>query len=224
MKVPGSLIAASSVSASAIVGDGCVIGHPKESRLRHYLEGAKEVGRGDPVVVGERCLIFNHVILYEGVQIGNDCVVEDRVRIGYDCRIDERCRLMYGAYLCDRVEIAPDTRIAGFVCDGSLIGARSTMMGSLVHEYSRPHADWWLVDEESPTVEEDSIIGYGAQVVGGVRVGPRAYVAAGSVVSRDVPPEHVVTGVNVCTPASAWSGRRLQELIRHWADPPGQSI
>jgi hypothetical protein len=36
------------------------------------------------VVIGERCMIFNQVIIYEGVDIAPDCVVEDRVRIGFE--------------------------------------------------------------------------------------------------------------------------------------------
>ncbi|HYS38533.1 MAG TPA: hypothetical protein VEO01_23185, partial [Pseudonocardiaceae bacterium] len=60
------------------------------------------------------------------------------------------------------------------------------------------------------------VVGYGARVIGGVRVGPRSYVAAGAIVTRDVPPEHVVTGVNIQTPAARWTGRRLQDLIGNW--------
>lgn len=35
----------------------------------------------------DRCMIFNAVILYEGVELGVDCVVEDRVRLGYDSTV-----------------------------------------------------------------------------------------------------------------------------------------
>jgi acetyltransferase-like isoleucine patch superfamily enzyme len=143
-------------------------------------------------------------------------VVEDRVRVGYDSSVGDRTRLVYGAYVCDRVTIGADARVAGLVCDGSVIGDGSTVMGRLVHEYTRPHEDWWEVDEEPPVIEADTVVGYGAHVVGGVRIGPRSYVAAGAVVTRDVPPEHVVTGVNVLTPASEWNGEILKGLIRHW--------
>lgn len=222
MNAPSGLVASVIVASSAIIGENCTLGYPKEARLRAFQEAAGRVEPGSPVVIGERCLVFNQVVFYEGVQVGDDCVVEDRVRIGYDSRIGPRCRIVYGAYLCDRVEIGADARVAGFVCDGSTIGAGATVMGNLVHEYTRPHEDWWLVDEEPPVVEDDSVVGYGAHVVGGVRIGPRSYVGAGALVSRDVPPEHVVTGVNVCTPISAWPGRRLKALIRHWQSVPSQ--
>jgi acetyltransferase-like isoleucine patch superfamily enzyme len=199
------------VGADTVIGEHCTLGYPKEARLRE-----RSTSPGEGVGIGARCLIFNQVVLYEGVQIGDDCVIEDRARVGYNSRIGAGTRVLYGAYLCDRVVIGCRARIAGFVCDGSLIGDRSTVMGELVHEYTQPHRDWWAVDEPSPVVEADSIVGYGARVIGGVRVGPRSYVAAGVVVTKDVPAEHVVTGVNVQTPAVQWPGRRLQSLIRYW--------
>jgi acetyltransferase-like isoleucine patch superfamily enzyme len=203
------------VPTSTVIGEHCTLGFPKEARLRQH-QATGVMAALAPVVLGERCLVFNQVVIYEGVHIGNDCVIEDRVRIGYDNRIGCGVRLVYGAYLCDRVTVGDDARIAGFICDGTLIGPRSTVMGELVHEYSQPHRDWWEVDETSPVVEADVVVGYGARVVGGVRIGPYSYVAAGAIVTKDVPPEHIVTGTNVQTPAAEWGGERLQDLIRHW--------
>jgi UDP-3-O-[3-hydroxymyristoyl] glucosamine N-acyltransferase len=91
------------------------------------------------VVIGERCLLFNQVVIYEGSQLGDGCVIEDRVRIGYDTCVGHDARLLYGAFICDRVSIGDEARVAGFICDGTRIGDRSTVMGQLVHEYSRPH-------------------------------------------------------------------------------------
>jgi acetyltransferase-like isoleucine patch superfamily enzyme len=211
-----SLYAPVHVDVSSVVGEQCVFGYPKEARLRAEQQKAGSALAGAPVTVGPGCLVANQVVVYEGVQIGAGCVIEDRVRIGYDSTIGERTRVLYGAYVCDRVTVGTDACVAGFICDGTTIGHRSTVMGELVHEYARPHEGWWDVDEEPPVIEADSVVGHGARVVGGVRIGPRSYVAAGAVVTKDVPPEHVVTGVNIRTPAAQWPGRRLQDLIRHW--------
>ncbi|RJQ77662.1 acetyl/acyl transferase [Pseudonocardiaceae bacterium YIM PH 21723] len=211
-----SLYGPATFDDSVVLGEHCVLGYPKEQRIRAEQQQPGSMSAGSPIVIGPRSLLANHVVIYEGVRIGADCVVEDRVRVGYDCAIGERTRLAYGAYICDRVEIGSDACIAGFVCDGAVIGARSTVMGELVHEYSAPHRDWWEVDEAPPVIEPDSVVGYGARVIGGVRIGPRSYVAAGAIVTKDVPPEHIVTGVNVHTPAANWKGRRLQPLIRSW--------
>jgi acetyltransferase-like isoleucine patch superfamily enzyme len=211
-----SLYAPVDIDASSIVGQHCIFGYPKEERLRTEQQKPGSALIGKLVAVGPDCLVGNQVVVHEGVQVGAGCVVEDRVRIGYDSTIGERTRIVYGAYVCDRVTVGADATVAGFICDGTTIGDRSTVMGELVHEYTRPHEGWWDVDEEPPVIEADSVVGYGARVVGGVRIGPRSYVAAGAVVTKDVPPEHIVTGVNVHTPAAQWTGRRLQSLIRHW--------
>jgi serine acetyltransferase len=199
------------VGADTVIGEQCTLGYPKETRLRR-----RSATRGEAVNVGERCLIFNQVVMYEGVRVGDDCVIEDRVRIGYNTRIGPGTRVAYGAYLCDRVVIGAQARVAGFICDGAVVGDRSTVMGELVHEYTQPHCGWWEVDEAPPIIEADSVVGFGARVVGGVRVGSRSYIAAGAVVTKDVPAEYVVTGINVQTPATRWPGRRLQGLLRHW--------
>ncbi len=219
-----SLYSAVHVDDSTAVGEQCVLGYPKEERLRAEQREAGSAGTAEPVSVGPNCLIANHVVIHEGVQIGADCVIEDRVRIGYGTEIGERTRIVYGAYICDRVMIGSDACVAGFVCDGTIIGDRSTVMGELVHEYTRPHEGWWEVDEEPPAIKADSVVGYGARVVGGIRIGPRSYVAAGAVVTKDVPPDHIVTGVNIQTPAAQWRGRRLQGLIRHWRSLSAASL
>lgn len=207
------------IASTAVIGEHCTLGYPKEARLAAAAGGERDVTAGRPVTIGERCLLFNHVVIYEGVQIGHDCVIEDRARIGYDSTIGSRSRIAYGAYLCDRVTIGSETRIAGFICDGTIIGDRSTVMGELVHEYTNPHRGWWEVDEAPPVIGDDAVVGYGARVIGGVTVASNSYVAAGATVTRDVPGRHVVTGVNVQTPAEHWGGDRLQDLIRHWASP-----
>lgn len=199
---------------AVVVGEQCVLGYPKEARLRDAQGGHRQCG--DPVVVSDRCLLFNQVVVYEGTVFGVDCVVEDRARVGYGCTVGGGTRLVHGAYVCDRVTIGVQACVAGFVCDGTVLGDRSTVMGDLVHEYTRPDLGWWGVDEAPPVIEPDTVVGFGARVVGGVRIGPRSYVAAGAVVTRDVPPEHVVTGINNLTPMSRWSGERLSALIRKW--------
>lgn len=208
------------IAPTVTVGEGCVFGCAKEARLLDDQARPNGFARQPaPVVIGERCLVFNHVVIYEGSQVGPDCVIEDRVRIGYGARIGAGVRLAYGAYLCDRISVGDGARVAGFVCDGTAIGKRTTVMGQLVHEYSRPHRGWWEVDETSPVVEDDVVIGFGAIVIGGVRVGPRSYVAAGAIVTRDVPPGHIVTGTNILTPAADWRGGSLRELLAHWQQP-----
>lgn len=200
-----------------VVGEHAVLGCPKEARVEEF-RARNDPGRGQPVSIGTGSLLMHHVVVYEGVRIGEGCVLDDRTRVGYDSVIGSRTRLVHAAYVCDRVEIGDDCRVAGFLCDGVRVGAGSTVMGRLVHEYTQPHLGWWGVDEVPPVVAEQSVVGFGAVVVGGVTIGPRSYVAAGAIITRDVPPDHVATGTNVLTPSGEWSGRRLRSLITAWTE------
>lgn len=58
------------------------------------------------------------------------------MRIGYDTRVGHEARLAYGAFICDRVIIGGQARVAGFVCDGTshdLIPTRLHVMGAAVN-------------------------------------------------------------------------------------------
>jgi len=63
--------------ADVLVGEAEVFGCPRESRLHAARTGQGKPGR--PVWIGDQCMIFTAVILYEGVELGVDCVVEDRI-------------------------------------------------------------------------------------------------------------------------------------------------
>lgn len=108
-----SLYAQVHLDPSSVIGKYCVLGYPKEKRLRAEQHKPGSALIGEPVVVGPDCLVANHVVVYEGVRIGAGCVIEDRVRIGYNSTVGERTRIVYGAYVCDRVTIGADARVAG---------------------------------------------------------------------------------------------------------------
>lgn len=59
-------------------------------------------------------------------------------------------------------------------------------------------------------VEDDVWIGYGATILSGVRIGQGAVVAAGSVVTKDIPPYAIVGGI----PAKVIKYRFNDEMIR----------
>lgn len=200
------------------IGKYCVLGCPKEQGVRRSTNTDTSLAEPlAPVKISDRCIIFHHVSIYEGVEIGDGSIVEDHVRIGYGSIIGSDVRLMHGAHVCDQVRIGDHARVSGLVCDGAMIGRRSTVMGNILHEYSRPHLGWWEVDETPPIIEDDVVIGWGANVIGAIRVSSRSYVASGAIVTKDVPPEHIVRGVNDQIPLRDWDGERLSDWIGHWS-------
>jgi acetyltransferase-like isoleucine patch superfamily enzyme len=69
-------------------------------------------------------------------------------------------------------------------------------------------------ERRGATLRRACRIGGGAVLVPGVEVGEEAYVAAGSVVTRDVPPRAVVMGV----PARAVRDVGDEDLLERWRE------
>ena len=80
------------------------------------------------------------------------------------------------------------------------------MFGQLIHRYPRPK--WGEVKEPSPIVGQGVVIGMGATLIGGIRVGDNVYIAAGAIVTKYVPKDSIVlphSSENI--PISEWKGR-----------------
>jgi acetyltransferase-like isoleucine patch superfamily enzyme len=201
-----------SLSKSVVIGSFNILGALHRRLAVDYGEDPSLLPPPDreprPVSVGERTVICNHTVIYEGVSIGEDSYVDDFVRIGADTRIGARTMLLYGARVYDDVEIGSDCRVTGLVPKGVRIRDNVTIMGNLVHKYRRPLN--WLVDEPSPLIEDDVVVGYGAVVVGDVTIGAGSYVAANATVTKAVPPNSMVLGTNEIMPLEEFEFRRKQ--------------
>lgn len=101
-----------------------------------------------------------------GVAIGQNS------RINRDCTLDIRCGLTIG----DNVSISPEVMIL-----------------TLSHDYNDPRFS--DLDAGPVTIEDYVWIGSRAMILPGVTLGRGAIVAAGSVVTKDVPPMTVVAGI-----------------------------
>lgn len=196
------------------------IGVPREARVfesfsksNGFASNEDLMKAADPVHLGEGVYIGDNSTIYEGTSIGNGCILEDQTRIGFDCILGARTRVMYAAYICDRVAIGDNCRIAGFVCDAAKIGDDCTVMGQLSHKYTVSDLEWGEVDEPSPIIENGVIIGLGAQIVGGITVGKGSFVCSGAVLTKSIPKNSVVSGHNQIRSINEWPGAELRDFF-----------
>jgi acetyltransferase-like isoleucine patch superfamily enzyme len=128
---------------------------------------------------GTRVWAFAHVL--GGAVIGADCNVCDHAYIEYGVRVGDRVTIKNGVQLFEGVSIEDDV----------FLGPNCVFTNDFVPRASvKKHRDELL----ATLVRQGATIGANATVVCGITVGAFAMVAAGAVVTRDVPAHALVVG------------------------------
>jgi acetyltransferase-like isoleucine patch superfamily enzyme len=137
------------------------------------------------------------------VSLADGVTCEDCTTIRWDTQVGANTSVRLNAFVGSYIEIGDHSRISGMVMNSSKIGRYVTVSGFLTHAYHR-YGGGQIVP--APILEDYVNIGRGATVVGSVVVGQYAYVAAGAIVTKDVPPKTLVTGVNQFRSFDEWDG------------------
>ncbi len=142
-------------------------------------------------IVGDRCFVRERAQIGEGAVVGSGSVIDNDVEIGARARIQTAVYLPAGTLVEEDVFVGP-----------GVTGTNDNTMARHLPQERTP----------GPVLRRACRVGGGVVLLPGVEIGAEAFVAAGAVVTRDVPPRTLVMGV----PAEA---RRLvprEQLIEHW--------
>jgi acetyltransferase-like isoleucine patch superfamily enzyme len=138
------------------------------------------------VSFGNDVVVQGFVNLY-GCRIGDESRIGPFVEIQSDVAVGARCKISSHSFLCTGVEIEDEVFVGhGVKFTNDRRPRATTTEGQLQTE-----DDWVL---ERTRVRRRASIGSGAVILCGVTIGEGAIVGAGSVVTRDVPPDVVVAG------------------------------
>lgn len=136
------------------------------------------------IAIGEHSVISGELLVYADggqIQIGDYCFVGPGTRIwsGKSISIGNRVLISHNVniYDCPSHSLSASERHAHFL--EATLGKKANI-GNL--------------KKESVFIEDDVWIGSGAIIMRGVRIGKGGIVAAGAIVSKDVPPYTIVGG------------------------------
>jgi len=138
------------------------------------------------VVLGRDVAIYHFVNLY-GCRIGDSTKIGSFVEIQKGVEIGRNCKVSSHTFICEGVTVEDEVFIGhgvNFINDK--YPRATTDEGQLQTE-----ADWTV---ERTIVRRGASIGTSATILGGITIGARAIVGAGSVVTRDVPDGAIVAG------------------------------
>jgi acetyltransferase-like isoleucine patch superfamily enzyme len=138
------------------------------------------------VRLGEGVMVYEFANLY-GCEIGDKTKVGTFVEIQKGVKIGKRCKISSHTFICEGVTIEDDVFLGHnvtFIND--LLPRASTASG-----VPQADGDWTCIGTR---VKRGASIGSSATLLCGVTIGENAMVGAGSVVTRDVPPNTVVAG------------------------------
>lgn len=135
----------------------------------------------DGVEIGEGTKIWHFVHVLGQTRIGRGCVLGQNVMAGPNVVIGDNCKIQNNVALYKGVELA----------DGVFCGPSCVFTNVLT-----PRAEVERKDEFRPThVGRGATIGANATIVCGHDLGEYSMVAAGAVVTKDVPAYALVAGV-----------------------------
>lgn len=138
------------------------------------------------VLLGTNVKIADFVNLY-GCEIGDNTKIGPFVEIQKKARIGKNCKIQSHTFICEGVIIG----------DNVLVGHGVTFINDTYPRATNENGelqteeDWGV---EPTVIKKGASIGSGSTVLSNVTIGEKAIVGAGSVVTKDVPPNTIVAG------------------------------
>jgi UDP-2-acetamido-3-amino-2,3-dideoxy-glucuronate N-acetyltransferase len=198
------------IGEGCVIEDGAVLG--KRPRLARGSSAAGDVG---DLTIGARVTVCAGAVVFAGTSIGDEailgdqCHVRERSRIGESSVIGRGSAVDNDVVVGDRVKVQTGVYLTAFSTVENDVFVGPCAMTTNDDTMAR-HGDEYTL--RGATLRRACRIGGGAVLTPGVEIGEEAFVAAGAVVTRDVPPRGVAMGV----PARVVREVGEQDLLERW--------
>ena len=175
------------IGNNVTIEDFVIIGAPPRGKNEGDLE----------TVIGDNATIRSHTVIYAGnvignnFQTGNQVSVREENIIGNNVSIGTKSVVEFKSKICDNVRIHSQVFIPEYceLKDNCWIGPNVVLTNA---KYPRSFKSKEFL--RGVIIEKDSIIGGNSTILSDLKIGTKALVGAGSVVTKNVPPGKIVAG------------------------------
>jgi acetyltransferase-like isoleucine patch superfamily enzyme len=193
------------IQDAAVVGKALVLSSQSQAEWR----APEPTLIGDGAIIAAQAVVVAGASIGPGAFVGDQSHVRERARIGADSAVGRGSAVDNDVVLGERVRMQTGCYVTAFSTVED-----DVFMGPGVFTYNdntmgrHPRGKGVI----GATLRRACRVGGGARILPGVEVGEEAFVAAGSVVTRNVPARTLVMGV----PAKRVRDIGDEELIENW--------
>jgi acetyltransferase-like isoleucine patch superfamily enzyme len=138
------------------------------------------------VKLGQGVIVYDFVNLY-GCEIGDDSKIGTFVEIQKGSTVGKNCKISSHSFICEGVTIEDNVFIGHNVTFINDRFPRATTEEGKI----QTDKDWHCIQT---LVKRSASIGSSATILCGITVGENSIIGAGSMVTKDVPPNTIVAG------------------------------
>lgn len=200
------------IGKGVIIGDNTVLGKKPFKAKRSAITSKTDLEPlkvGDYVTIGANCVIYAGCVLKDFVFVGDLATIREEVLIGQETiigkgvtvenktSIGKKCKIETNAYITalstieDYCFVAPEVTFTN-----------DNFLGRTKERFKH---------FKGPILKKGARIGANATILPGITIGEDALVAAGAVVTKDVPPRMIVIGI----PARIWKKVPEEQLLEN---------
>jgi acetyltransferase-like isoleucine patch superfamily enzyme len=182
---------APAVFDNATIGEGTLI-EPDVCVGYRYHPACGPARIGANGILRKGTVIYGDVKIGDYFQSGHYTIIRAKVRLGNYCTVchhstlEGLIRFGDGVRIMSHVYIPSRTWFGNHVFVGPGVTFLNDRMPGRVDDMETPRG---------ATIEDDVMIGGGCTIMAGIIIGERSFIAAGAVVTKDVPPRSFVAGV-----------------------------
>ena len=188
------------VYPGTVVGEGCKILDYAVVGKQPTLSPRSTARREDlpPLVLGAGTVVSTGAVVFAGTTVGERVIVGDQACVRERCTIGDDVVIGRGSLVENDTSIGKLTKIQAhaYITAYSLLEETVFIApcGSTTNAHYMGRTETRPARVTGPTIRRGARVGGGSVLLPGIEIGEEAFIGAGAVVLRDVPPRAVMVG------------------------------